>query len=607
MGLQSNPTCFFPERLLKYGQGHLLLLFAKLPITLPGNPMAMRKLNAVLLLIGLAIDNTGHAQNEPFTKRTVTTGLNSPWEITYGPNDSLWVTENYSYLVKRINISDGVSTTILNLSSLKNFAQNDGGRWPQGGLMGLAIHPNLYSSDPAVRVAKPWVYLAYVFSRPTGQTCSTNANSSNPCNFLTRIVRYDYSGNALSNPVVILDNMTGSNDHNSGRLKIGPDMKLYYTIGDMGAGQFNNASRTNNAQTLDVLEGKILRLNTESDGDAGADAWVPNDNPFYNGTPISPQDYVYTMGHRNAQGIVWGNVNGSDILYASEHGDKSDDEVNIITAGNNYGWNRVSGFCDGNYDGLTLGGYSPVNEESFCTTTPNNHQPLRTFFTATPAQINALSTDYLTWPTIAPSSIDFYSANAIPGWKNSLLISCLKAGRVYRLKLNSTGTGLVNYASGVDTASYFRGEGRFRDLAISPNGLKIYVACDISGQTSGPSGSFNGGGTPPPNAGSILEFTYTGIILPVREVHPITLPAAAKVIKLFPNPSQLTVTISVKIDAQKPYSIQVFNTTGVFIKEAKTWKAETMVSIADLNRGMYLVQIVDAYGKVLKVEKLIKL
>jgi PQQ-dependent dehydrogenase (s-GDH family) len=567
----------------------------------------MFKLNTVILLLWLMVGEYGFAQNEPFAKRTVVTGLNSPWEITYGPNDSLWVTENFSYLVKRINISNGASTTLLNLSSSKNFAQNDGGRWPQGGLMGLAIHPNLYSSDPAVRAAKPWVYVAYVFSRPTGQTCSTNPNSSNPCNFLTRVVRYDYSGNSLSNPVTVLDNIPGSNDHNSGRLKIGPDLKLYYTIGDLGAGQFNNASRTNNAQVLDVMEGKILRLNTEVDGDAGTDAWVPNDNPFYNGSPITPRDYVYTMGHRNAQGIVWGNVNGTNILYSSEHGDRSDDEVNIISAGNNYGWNRVSGYCDGNYNGMTLGGYSPVNENTFCTTTPTNQQPLKTFFTATSAQISALTTDNLTWPTVAPSSIDIYTANVIPGWQNSLLITCLKAGRVYRLKLNATGNALVNFAGGVDTTSYFHGEGRFRDLAVSPDGLKIYLACDISGQTSGPTGSYNGGGTPPPNGGAILEFTYTGIVLPIHDVSPATWPIAAKEIKVFPNPAELTIVVSVKLNAQKPYKIQFYSTTGKFIKEVKSTKSETAVSIADIKSGMYLVQILDAYDKVLKVEKMIKL
>lgn len=564
----------------------------------------MSKLRTAFLLAGLSFIKLISAQNEPFVKRTVISGLNSPWEITYGPNDSMWVTENFSYRVKRISIANGTSTQLLNLSSSKNFSQNDGGMWPQGGLMGLAIHPNLYSSDPAVRAAKPWVYLAYVFSR---QTCATTTNPSGPCNFLTRIVRYDYIGDALLNPVTVLDNIPGSNDHNSGRLKIGPDLKLYYTIGDLGAGQFNNGSRTNNAQTLDVMEGKVLRLNTETDGDAGADAWVPNDNPFYNGAPISPRDYVYTMGHRNAQGIVWGNVNGTNILFSSEHGDKSDDEVNAITPGNNYGWNRVSGYCDGNYDGKTLGGFSPVNEENFCTATATYHQPLKTFFTPTSAQINALSSDNLTWPTVAPSSIDFYSANKIPGWQNSLLVTCLKAGRVYRLKLNSTGTALENYITGVDTTSYFHGEGRFRDLAISPDGLKIYLACDISGKTSGPTGSYNGGGTPPPNGGAILEFTYTGIILPVHDVDPATWPVTAKEIKVFPNPAELTITISVKVDAQKPYRIQFYNSTGTFIKEVKTGKSETAVSIADLKPGMYLVQIVNAYDKVLKVEKVIKL
>ncbi|HEU4608078.1 MAG TPA: PQQ-dependent sugar dehydrogenase, partial [Chitinophagaceae bacterium] len=190
----------------------------------------MSKLRTAFLLAGLSFLTLSWAQNEPFVKRTVISGLNSPWEITYGPNDSMWVTENFSYRVKRISIANGTSTQLLNLSSSKNFSQNDGGMWPQGGLMGLAIHPNLYSSDPAVRAAKPWVYLAYVFSR---QTCATTTNPSGPCNFLTRIVRYDYIGDALLNPVTVLDNIPGSNDHNSGRLKIGPDLKLYYTIGDL--------------------------------------------------------------------------------------------------------------------------------------------------------------------------------------------------------------------------------------------------------------------------------------------------------------------------------------------------------------------------------------
>lgn len=559
-----------------------------------------------LLCLCLAVSVGAWAQNEPFTKRVVASTLSSPWEITYGPNDSLWVTENFSYLVKRIDVHTGNSTTLINLSALKNFAQNDGGRWPQGGLMGLALHPNLYSADPAVRAAKPWVYVAYVYDRPTGQTCSTNPNSSNVCYFHSRIVRYDYNGNSLSNPVVMLDNMPGSNDHNSGRLKIGPDLKLYYTIGDMGAGQFNNASRTNNAQALDVLEGKVLRLNTESDGDAGADAWVPDDNPFYNGTPITPRDYVFTMGHRNAQGLVWAHINGADILYSAEHGDKSDDEVNLLIGGSNYGWNNVSGYCDGNYDGLTLGGHSGVDENGFCTATPTNRQPLKTLFTIDQTAIKALSSDNLTWPTVAPSSIDYYSTGGIPGWNNSLLIPCLKAGRVFRLKLNTTGDGLVPFPDGKDTATYFHGEGRFRDLAISPDGLKIYVACDTTGQTSGPSGGFNGGGTPPPNAGRILEFTYTGTILPVEDPHLLHPEPIARAIHVYPNPAGAAVHISITLDAQRPYKIRLYSVAGSFIRELSTARQDIDISLAQLQRGLYFIQIYNAYGRLLTTEKVIK-
>ena len=158
--------------------------------------------------------------------------------------------------------------------------------------------------------------------------------AAGPCNFKTRIVRYDYqySTHSLSNPQVIIESLNGSNDHNSGRLTIGKISGvsyLFYTIGDMGAGQFNNINRTNNAQTRDTLEGKVLRFNLEPDGDAGAlDKWIPNDNPYTDAN--SKVTAVWSWGHRNGQGIAFGS-NG--ILYQSEQQDKSDDEVNIIEDG----------------------------------------------------------------------------------------------------------------------------------------------------------------------------------------------------------------------------------------------------------------------------------
>lgn len=588
----------------------------------------MKKVAKTLLLLhALFLFSFGHAQNETFSKRVVNSSytLNSAWELTYGPNDSLWVTENKAYLVSRINIANGSKTVLLDLLGASgdntiNFAQtsSSGNKksatpkrvvpavWPQGGLMGMAIHPAVYSTDPAVRKAKPWVYLAYVYYYFNNGTCS----SSTPCYFYTKIVRYTYSGNTLVGPVTILDSIPGSNDHNSGRLKIGPDMKLYYTVGDMGAGQYNNTSRQNNAQNINVMEGKVLRLNTEPDADAGKGAWIPNDNPFYDGAPYSPKDYVYTFGHRNAQGLDWVNINGNDLLFSSEHGDKSDDEVNIIKGGNSYGWNRVSGYCDGNYDGLTLGGYSPVNEGAYCTSTPNAVEPIYTTFTATPDEISRFTSDIFSFKTIAPSSIEVYKTNAIAGWQNSALIPTLKGGRVYRIKLNdSTGASVVSLSNGVDTAAYFAGEGRFRDIAISPNGLKIYVACDISGATSGPTGGFNNkiNSTTPPNAGKILEFTFTGSSSPanVRSIMQL-LEQSTTSVTVYPNPTSGNTSFEIGLNETKSLVVEVYNILGVKVKNMRTTKGKFNVDLGPFPTGAYSVRVSDTNGKLIAVEKIIK-
>ncbi len=455
-----------------------------------------------ILLLFIVFDV--HAQSETFSKRTIISGLSAAWEVLYGPNDSLWITENSSYKISRISLGvTPVKTQLLDLSS--NTSTFTTGTKPQGGLMGLAIHPNLYSSNAAVRAAKPWVYVAFVYNKAIPN--STCANPGATCVFSTRIVRYDYNGTSLTNPTIIVDNMPGSSDHNSGRLIIGPSIesgsdaahtqyRLYYTIGDMGAGQLTNTSRTENAQNVDVMEGKVLRINTESDGDAGLDAWVPNDNPFYTSGSITPRDYVYSLGHRNPQGLVWGTSSGVDRLYSSEQQDRSDDEINIIESGKNYGWDKVTGFCEGNVNGFKIGQTTNPNEQTFCSATPTYRNPIFVSFTETAANMAALyaQSNNSLWPTIASSSIDFYGKTIIPGWNESLLISSLKQDKVYRIKPNTAGTGVLTLPNGKDTISYFRGDGnRIRRIRISPDGLKFYVARD---------------------AGTIMEYTYTGTTLP---------------------------------------------------------------------------------------------
>ncbi len=537
-----------------------------------------------------------NAQAEPFTKRTVVSGLNSAWEVVYGPNDSLWVTENRAYLISRISVANGTKTPLVDLRATDgtiNFLPGDANQ-PQGGLMGLALHPNLYSSDPAVRNAKPWVYAAYVFNK--GSCPGTNTS----CIYTTKIVRYVYNGNTLSSPTTIINTIPGSSDHNSGRLVFSPviepgadaahtQYRLYYTVGDMGAGQFLNTTRAENAQNVDVMEGKVLRLNSESDGDAGQDAWIPNDNPFFNNASITPRDYVFTLGHRNAQGLAWGNVAGSNILYSTEQSDRSDDEVNIILSGKNYGWDQVSGFCEGNVNGFKIGQNTSANEQAFCTVTPTHMDPIFATFTETAANMAALyaQSNNALWPTLASSSVDFYGNVQIPGWSSSLLISPLKQNKVYRLKLNAAGTAITG-----DTISYFRNDGnRIRRVRVDPTGTKFYIARDASATVNG---------------GAIMEYTYTGPVLSLNN-NPGARPAKVKdLISIYPNPTTGFLYVQGKKELRKPLLVQICDIYGRTLKEETSFRNNFPVDVSSFMPGTYLLKLYNGLDREVQIEIFIK-
>ena len=148
-----------------------------------------------------------------------------------------------------------------------------------------------------------------------------------------------------------------------------------------------------------------------------------------------------------------------------------------------------------------------VSEQTNCIAL-NSKDPVYTLYTdPTPGTLN---TDYLTWPTVAASSIDVYEKNVIPNWNRSLLITSLKAAKFLGFIL----TLRRNWGNRIAQPYLRCALGKIPGSCISPDGLKIYVACDnFSGQTSGPTGSFNGGGTPPANAGRILEFFVHRIII----------------------------------------------------------------------------------------------
>jgi trimeric autotransporter adhesin len=464
---------------------------------------------------------TSSRMNEVFKLTTISSAgnLNYPWEVTYGPDGYLWITEARGYKVVRMDPNTGQKNTVLDISQGSPFLpsidqgfnlQFDfGGKGnPQGGLAGLALHPLFLDAV----TPKNFVYVSYIHTWVSG-----SSSGSTEVIYVNRLVRFEYNTATgfLQNPVSLCDTLPGSSDHNSQRMIIAPvsgTYYLFYASGDMGAGQYSNLTRTIKSQDQNSYEGKILRFNLEP----VSGSWIPTDNPF------GSNSAVWSTGIRNNQGFAYTNINGTGYLYGSSHGPYSDDEINIIEKGKNYGHPLVIGYSgDGNYDGAAAGpsnGSAPpiTSESTNASAIGSSYQdPIFTFYPAPKGNTTTANTiQYMWstnppnsgWPSEAPSGLDVYANTLIPGWKNSLVSSALKWGRLVRLKLNSTGTG-VQSISGQDTATYFDNPNRYRDLAFSPDGKDIYIVMDNNSATSGP-------GTNNPSivncAGCVHKYTFLG-------------------------------------------------------------------------------------------------
>ena len=321
------------------------------------------------------------------TDKVLTQNLNYPWEILWGPDSKLWITERDG----KISRVDPASGAVIPLFTIGEVVSRG-----EGGLLGMVLHPDFTTT--------PEVFVAYNYLK----------NGA----YIKKIVKFTYNGTTLINPQVLLDNIPASSIHNGTRLAISPDKKLYITSGD--------ASVSSRAQDKNNFAGKIQRINL--------DGSIPADNPV----PGSP---LWTYGHRNPQGLVFVN----DRLYSSEHGASTDDEINIIQKGRNFGWPNVEGFC------------STSTESAFCTTN------------------NVVEPIFAWTPTIAPSGIDYYNNDAIPQWKNSLLLAVLKDSELLQIKLNTAGDKVE-----VVNTFYKNAYGRMRDVAISPDG-KVYIVTSNGG------------------------------------------------------------------------------------------------------------------------------
>ncbi len=241
-------------------------------------------LSSVLLFIfSIPLFNkvTERAETE-LALEVLVTDLDTPWAIDFLPDGKLIFTERPG----KVNIFDGKEKIIIAEITVSEISES--------GLLGIAVDPEFNKNN--------FIYLYY-----------TNQNGFN------QVSRFVLENNKLIDETILLNNIPSAQFHDGGRIKFGPDGKLYITTGD--------ATVPSSAQDIASLAGKILRINK--------DGTVPEDNPFGN--------YVWSYGHRNPQGLAWNN----GTLYEAEHGPTRNDEINIIEKGKNYGWPQE---CDKSAD-----------------------------------------------------------------------------------------------------------------------------------------------------------------------------------------------------------------------------------------------------------------
>jgi glucose/arabinose dehydrogenase len=344
----------------------------------------------------------------PLTSYPVAEGLTLPWGMVWGPDNWLWVTERYGR-ISRIDPESGEQHTLL---VLKNVAYGDPKKspdkatTPNSGLLDIALDPDFPK--------KPYVYVVYC--KAVHDTFCVNCLS-----------RFTYKPDTLTDEKVIFDKVQAFSQHDAGRLLFDKTGKILFTTGDY--------MEDERAQEDASLNGKILRLNI--------DGSIPSDNP-------DPKSYIWAKGFRDPEGLAFG---PTGILYNSDHGPESDDEVNIITKGGNYGWPKVRGII------------SRDSEVAFDKTN-NTIEPM-----------------WYWTPTLAPGGIAYFHNSKYPFYDNSILVAFLKGARLLQLKLDKTGNRVVQ------THTYIEKEfGRLRSLCVAPDG-RIFVS------TSNADGRLNALGT----------------------------------------------------------------------------------------------------------------
>ncbi|MCC5856935.1 MAG: PQQ-dependent sugar dehydrogenase [Ectothiorhodospiraceae bacterium] len=355
---------------------------------------------AGVLLLGMSYLNAGsvHEVRTEYERARlveVAGGLEHPWAIAFLPDGRKLVTERSRGLAV---IDNGNRTRVRGVPPFHATGQ--------GGMLDVVLHPDYAENG--------WIYLTY----SKGDSAAT----------VPALVRGRLDGNRLVDVEELFESNTptGPGRHYGSRVLFLDDGTLLMTIGDRGAEPKRAQDRLDHS-------GTVVRLND--------DGSVPEDNPFVGNDDYAPE--IYSYGHRNIQGIVRHPETGQ--IWATEHGPRGGDELNLVLPGRNYGWPVA-----------TLG-RDYRTEEPFPDAETRHH-----------ADMEDPVFEFL--PTLAPSGLAVVTGDRFPAWEGNLLAGGLRAERILRL--------VIEDRTVVHAEELLHGTiGRIRDVRQGPDGA-IYILND---------------------------------------------------------------------------------------------------------------------------------
>ncbi len=338
-----------------------------------------------------AVQSAKHA----FHVNKVLDGLENPWSMAFLPDGRMLITERAGRLRLVTKSFQLHPTPIAGLPKIKAAGQ--------GGLFDVAIHPDY--------AANGWIYWAY--------------NEPGAGGWGTALARGKLQGTQMTSVEVLFSMRPKSrkNQHFGGRIVFDTNGFVYLTLGDRGD--------RDRAQKMDDHAGSVIRLHE--------DGRVPEDNPFVKLKGALPEKW--TLGNRNIQGAALHPQTGK--LWTHEHGPQGGDEVNLMSAGKNYGWPVVT-------HGANYGLGTMIGEGQ---TKAGMAQALKIWV-----------------PSIAPSGMAFVNSQEFSEWSGNLLVGSLRAQTLVRLELDGDAV--------VGEERLLVGQiGRIRDVRVAEDGL-IYLLTD---------------------------------------------------------------------------------------------------------------------------------